>query len=479
MRETEVCILSCPHSGGMQKCILRCFYKEAPSHWLRVSGGTRQLCGRMSDRMKDGDSSDSLTRSTLMAVVPLLVLLFAPVAAWGEVTLFLEDFDDPELAHWSDQGGSRTGPVSMDYASCSVHDGYGFLNLSGTDPAEIDGTGGEFKIYSTEYYLYAGLEMRMRLSSDNKLESDVGGGIRRWGFRSGATQWALTFTSQEEGILPAKDQWWGTEHPGREYLGFGLGSRINDEFSFHQNIEGVDLTEWHTYTILWEPEAATFLIDGDVVAVTTEVPQIPMKVYLRMASGENLTLPCQTVEGEEICTDEYVQIDYVRIFASEKEFGAWSDEISQLFSTAEGAMTEAETRGIDTSELKGDCYDKAADYWRGGSESDRHYNPLIAAPYLETVIEYLGQWDEGMDLFSQANAIIENWEQQATDTRTINMAKGYYSAAEGRWRQYDIEGTRRFLQNILDIPEASLLPLVVTVGVLLLPTVMKRIPRGS
>ena len=419
------------------------------------------------NKMRNGERQGFGGRRPIL--VCLLVVLASPFAVLGEeVTLYVYNFDDPDLPEWGDTQypSGRTGPIWGNMASFTAHDGYAYGNLSGVDRASVAGS--NFYGYSVEKFLFRNIEIRLRLGSDNKLESDYGGGNRRWGFRSGEPDYGLTFRTSEPGILTAMDQWNPKGHPGIEMLGFVVTSKLG-QFNFWQHVEGIDLTEWHTYKILWEPEIVTFLIDDAVVAITDVVPDRAARAYLRMASGENLTLKCQDEGGEEVCADEYMQVDYIRLFTSREQFDAWSEEMTVLFTAADEAMRQAGTKGIETSKLREDLYDKATEYWYEG-----HYNHLYAKPYLETLIDYLRQWDQVMDLFSQAREDIQEAEQQGMETRTINMMKGYYGSAEKRWEEYNIEGTKQFLQNIPDIPGGWLFYAVTILGLLLKKTTSEK-----
>jgi hypothetical protein len=394
----------------------------------------------------------------------LLVLFSAPLVVLGEVTLFHENFDDPELDDWSGQGGEDNRPILGEYSSITAHNGYVFLNLSGVDPDRLSGTSGT-KFYSTNYFHYAGIEMRVKLSSDNKAGGDIGGGGRRWGFRSGATQYALTFQTMEQGMLPAMNVWY-PGNPGTELLGFFVSSRINDKFTFWQIIEGIDLTEWHTYTILWQPEAATFLIDDVVVAMTNEVPQIPMRVYLVVNAGQNLTLPCHTVDQEEICTDEYMQVDYVRVFTSDEKFHEKDLEMSGLITRAHSLISELDQKGENTTNLR-EQYSEAQDNWR---EDRRLYNE--AKPRLERIIEVMEHWDEVEAMFAQASECIETLKKKG-DTRNEKMCEAFYSNAVGTWEQHDYKATYPVLSSIIArCPEP--MHLLTLLGLILLSALRRR-----
>ena len=384
----------------------------------------------------------------------LLVILSAPMMVWGQVNLFVENFDDPELVDWG-------GPILMKKASFTANSGYAFCNLSGVDPTTTGGS--QFKAYSIQRFLYAGIEMRVRLSSDNKLETDVGGGTRRWGFRSGSPQYSLSFRSLEQGMISAFDTWY-PGHPGNEMIGFCASTRINDEFVFWQKIEGIDLTEWHTYTILWQPEVATFLIDDVVVAITERVPQIPMRIYLRAASGENLTLQCKGVGGEEVSIDECIQVDYIRVFSPDSKFEEMDSEVSGLFAQALPMLDELEQRGENTTNLRAE-YGKAQHDWQKD-----HYVYDEARPRLEKIIEAIENWDEIFTKFAQASECIGTLEGEV-ETRDATMLKAFLSKAEETWQECNCPATNQLLDNIIakcPIPEA-----LTVLSLILLPALHK------
>ena len=116
----------------------------------------------------------------MRTVLLALVLFLVPVLVWGQgtgndyVTLLQDDFGNPEFSDntwYRDVDG--TGKVSF-------LDGYAFLNISAeTDAGELADSG---MLTHGLPYRYAVLEIRLKCSDDNKMESDVGGGYRFWGF---------------------------------------------------------------------------------------------------------------------------------------------------------------------------------------------------------------------------------------------------------------------------------------------------------
>jgi hypothetical protein len=259
----------------------------------------------------------------------------------------------------------------------------------------------------------------------------------------------------EEGILQAFDS---------KLLGFMACVQLKDEFVFLKPIEGIDLTEWHTYTILWEPENATFLIDDVVVATTDEVPQVGMNVHLNWWAGTNLTLHCHTEGQEEICTDEYMQVDYIRVFTDEERIQEMDTEISGLLFRTSSLIEDLEGKGGNSTQLRS-WHAEAREAWQ------KNHLYWSSRNLLQTIIEVTENWDEVVEMFSQANATIQEAEQLGADARTITIMKGYYSQAESRWREYDYKRTKTFLQQILDMPEPALLCIL---GLILLPTLLRR-----
>jgi hypothetical protein len=377
----------------------------------------------------------------------------------GHVTLFLEDFDVRDLSWswWIHNTGSGT-----------VRNGYAFLNITDKSVKEQPSRAGVSQLKwsqlhyrgiptkptplpDAEGWLYVSMEVRLRCSDDNKLQSDVGGGLRFWGL--------VEDLANPDNYLLFNS--WSRE-AGPESAGFSAKSVVNDNTALREPITGIDMTEWHIYTITWEPDYATFLVDGQLVSTTNTTPNVPMyfDIYL-----ENL-LPKGRMDMEHNVS---VQVDYVRLFTIGERYQDWSEDISGLFSTAEEMINEAEKKGINTTTLKKDYYDNAKDIWR-----EDYHNHFGAKTYLEKIITtlevVLEHWDEIMDMFSQANATIEE-AQLGADTRTINMMKGYYSQAERKWKEYDTENTKTYLQKILDMPEPALLSIL---GLILLPALLRK-----
>ncbi len=103
-----------------------------------------------------------------------------------------------------------------------------------------------------------GLQARLRCSDENGLQGGSGRGHRSWGFGERGPRFE-SFSPDSDEPLPG---FWATS--GRE-----------DQVT-RTPITGVDMTQWHDYTILWERTRATFLVDGLVVAEIDQAPTDPM-----------------------------------------------------------------------------------------------------------------------------------------------------------------------------------------------------------
>jgi len=226
----------------------------------------------------------------------LLVILSTPFLVFSEETLFRDDFDDPKVYNlWVNWEGG-TGTVTF-------RDGYAFLNIT-----EKTKAGDETDVVMSAPpgnlpHRYAGVEVRLRCSDDNRMESDVGGGWRHWGFWDAQGHSALQFSS-------------ASPESGTDFAGFHALSAAGGMVRMWEPITGIDITEWHTYTILWEPGNGTFLVDGEVVATTNKVYESNMYVAM---GNTNIALRTPYYDGQlngriHVPFNTSMQVDYVHIF---------------------------------------------------------------------------------------------------------------------------------------------------------------------
>jgi len=114
------------------------------------------------------------------------------------------------------------------------------------------------------------------------------------------------------GLLDDSDVWRKSDP---EFQGLRAVSIVNREYRLLDPISGVDITDWHTYSVIWEEGNGTFLIDGETVATTSQVPERILEVWISN-SGLRLAGPLDHVTAliGEISTDQCMQIDYIRLF---------------------------------------------------------------------------------------------------------------------------------------------------------------------
>ena len=183
-------------------------------------------------------------KSGLLAV---LVLLLAPVLVSAVdssdeyVTLFFDDLDT-ENPHWDYNAPKPSTHI--------LRDGYVFLNVTGT---EISG----FHELKADRWLYTGIEMRLRQGS---LQT-----YRPCGYYTTANR--LRFCYLDSKSSPFAQ-------------GLHAESMVDGKNVLWEPIEGIDIRDWHTYTVIWEENNGTFLIDGEVVAHTDQVPTQRMEIWI-------------------------------------------------------------------------------------------------------------------------------------------------------------------------------------------------------
>jgi hypothetical protein len=79
------------------------------------------------------------------------------------------------------------------------------------------------------------------------------------------------------------------------------------------------MRDWHTYSILWEKDNATFLVDGEVIETFDTVPSTRMAAvvfvsnYAVRGSTEQSPTSCSYVPIDT-ASDEWIQVDYVHMF---------------------------------------------------------------------------------------------------------------------------------------------------------------------
>jgi hypothetical protein len=166
------------------------------------------------------------------------------------------------------------------------------------------------------------------------------------------------------------------------------------------------------------------------------------------------------VEGEEICTDEYMQLDYIRVFVEDERFQEMDSEISGILTQTQQSIMKLDQKGENITQLEAE-YGKAQANWQ-----ENHYLFCSAKKHLETINNALGHWDEISEMFAQARGQIEAAVNAGMDTVSMERNYGY---AEKAWSKLEYGVTQWYLQNILDIKisEPTILSILSMFGLIL------------
>ncbi len=378
---------------------------------------------------------------------------------------------------------------TVGYSWRHEHDGYYFMNTSnendlGFGPTAFSSSGRltiaylgpvEGRILGTgrffDKYLYGGFQIRLRCGNDNKLHA--GGGVTGyWGFgRVGSD--GLRFESYSpESASPL--------------LGFWAVAVVNGTFSMRESLPMIDITEWHNYTILWEPEGATFLVDDEVVATADTAPGTPMDVVAEISDksydppsvslsecGEWIPPPVWWWKEMVSDVDVWIQIDHLHVWTTARR-------IEDLFSVAqrktaqvEGLLPATRREDIATAHDKAQKALANLDYFEATASLGKVIS-ICEMPELiylaEDALRVMGElgWDVGnamdahgailgdlngsgrvwghdvlmdviawrevaeQDLFDQASAVVGAAEKGGLDARRLGCL---YSAAQDAWSE--------------------------------------------
>jgi hypothetical protein len=101
------------------------------------------------------------------------------------------------------------------------------------------------------------------------------------------------------------------------------GGRTSSSFTIHYGADnsqvgrsdGGDFTQWHTYTLEWQPDHISFWLDGNLTYTTTKAAAIP-KTPMHLALQNDVGAAGHWIPGRDASTPESVtmHVDYVKIF---------------------------------------------------------------------------------------------------------------------------------------------------------------------
>jgi len=289
---------------------------------------------------------------------------------------------------------------------------------------------------NTMPWLYRGVEIRLRCSNDNGLESGIGGGQRWWGF--------IDFLPN---VVPMKKSalYFKSKSPDCERgAGFLVESIVNGNKMFQKNLTGIDMREWHNYTIIWKKANATFLVDGEIVVSLVGAEMVPretMATYVMLGDIINSRDPFILAN---LTVDQWIEIDYVHIFyADEGVYQNESQYISDLFVNASGVIDWVEEENLNSTTLRS-FYSMAENNWT-----------YYRLPQTEESLEYIISQRENFevakiirdnDLFELAEEAIQKAESEGRERQVLPMRSNLENAKKyWEWQNY------KAVKELLDI----------------------------
>jgi hypothetical protein len=347
------------------------------------------------------------------------------------LTLFHEEFDTQESAqvYWNLYDPSTTSDVRDGIACFNLTDEANTNPYSRLGFKDLDKNGEE------AFWLYASLEIRLKCSDNNKLGGDIGGGSRYWGL-------------QERWDRPDTYIFFQSWPPESTFPRPGFNADIsNNSVSSSTDLWEFDMRDWHNYTILWEPENITILIDGQIVTTTNISINDPMQVYLQLWNAISGGPP---IISEKLEHNISIQVDYFKLFARKELFEAWSQEINGLISEITSVIEylEEEDFGIDIVNKSEEDLAVAGKNWQEG-----YYNYYATKKPLDEILNSLNRCVECLDHEEEITAMFS----QASDCIELLIERGYapqildadYSRAEKAWSEYDLDITILYLDKII------------------------------
>jgi len=324
---------------------------------------------------------------------------------------------------------------SNDLRSITVKNGSLFLNLT----EKVD-DGSFVRIYITDReegrgdrWLYVDLEIRLRCSDENGLEGR-GKGRRSWGFMDlFPSNWqnSLVFRS----ISPESD-------PDR--VGLQVCGRVDGEEWASRSISGVDIREWHNYTVLWRPGNATFLIDGEMVYSTGQAPSTPMGIMI-------YTDNAKSVQDKDLYTGFYldleveqsIQIGHVGVSLDREYHDEYSNRMDELFANFSSIIEAVDAADLNSTGMRMDLD------WFKGEWNETGYLHGERYMVLLSICDLAGELEEISGMFEEAREAIA-YARDEGDERKVRIFKNYYQMAEKAWLEYDFTRIGTLLGSIIN-----------------------------
>ena len=389
-------------------------------------------------------------RSKIMVVgvCYLIVSVFALVvsmdeityAVFGEIGEVLSDNESNEISNIL--VANTSGKTTFLFDSFDSNDDYWHLVTEGT---------GSIRLQENNIYLFIN-----KTPHGAKATFNDGGGGRGERWLYGSMQTYLKMSENEANCCyswgfgagqhpdDAKDVLCFTFFPQRsepDLAGFWILIIINNEPVLIEPVD-INLRDWHTYTIHWEPDNATFFIDGKKILTTNQVPYSSMHIGACVSNAAfEVTDYVKWLGTEGTDLDEWIQIDYTHFFMEEKQHSEYVRDAESILLAASQKIQEAERHGL--------AIDNFHEYQADATEAleEGEYIPGQLYTKIKAVAD-LSSEDLVMfaQLFPEAQEKLQSLQGDA-ENRTELEAK--YMLVQTEWDKCNFEVSEFYLRLII------------------------------
>jgi hypothetical protein len=204
---------------------------------------------------------------------------------------FVTDFSGSSLpSGWSTFSGTPGGDPGTRWQSSHVEVGNGILQLNATYDANLNEwvTGGTCDCALSQ--TYGAYFVRSRITGP------------------GPTVVELLWPAGNHSWPPEIDfdETYGLTGTSMATVHYGAGDSTD-----HRSIN-IDMTQWHTWGVIWSPSAITYIVDGRVWGIVTasnEIPTIPMTLDIQQQTWCSSGFACPTAP-------QSTQVDWAAIYSS-------------------------------------------------------------------------------------------------------------------------------------------------------------------
>jgi len=383
----------------------------------------------------------------IVGVCYLITSVFALFVSIDEITYAVfgeigEDISDNNSNEKSDGFLANTsGKITFLWDSFESFDDYWHLETEGTGSIKFqendidliinetphgtkasfnDGEGGR-----DERWLYGSMQTQLKMSGN---EDDCS---YSWGFGAG------------QHVDEAKDVLCFTFFPprsGPDLAGFRILIIINEKPLLVEPVN-VNLRDWHTYAIHWEPDNVTFLIDDKKVFTTNQVPHAPMHIgaYISNAAFE-VTDDVKWLGTDDTDADEWIQIDYIQVFMKKAQHSEYVRDAERILLTASQMIQAAESQGL--------VIDNFDEYLTAATKALEEDGYILGELYTK-VKAVADLSSEDLEVFAQLFLLATEKLQSKTDSKNQTALEANYLLAQTEWNKCNFEVTENYLQLVI------------------------------